>query len=674
MSVFSPKRVLFAAFAAVLFAASAFASNPSPRNFARMAFDAQAGELILFGGTGPFDPGTARAYDSDETWAWTGVRWAQRYPAHRPSGRSGHVMAYDSTRGRIVMFGGRQQLGLSTGEVKVIGDTWVYDNDDWTELNPPTSPSARHLAAMAYDPIRDRMVMYGGFSVAADGLTAQDKYDTWEFNGTNWTQVGDEAVKVNRPTLAFDAARNQMIMLGVDAELKTVMYRLDTVTKAWVKMTPEKLPDCANDSSLVYQTHNNTLMSIGGLCSVAFVDKTWEWNGTTWKEIPTIALDRAISFALGYDSLRGMAVMYGGTNVSGNTPKSVTSIYRDDNWQVAVLNTRPSPRTLFSFVSDPATQTVWLLGGLNEYSNSYVADFWGYRNGQWFTRSAAGFPPNCDAPLAAFDSNRSKVVYACWLSTDVEIEVYEFDGTAFTKITTTKDRPDVRRFGTLVYDETLKKTVLFGGYDGADYRDDTWVWDGANWTEVKKDKPTNRGLHAMWYDPLLKRTVIYGGIGRDSIEHHVERFSDMWSFTGTGWTKMNVTTTPGERLGPQYAVDPATGKVLLFGGLKSELTDPKKETSRRQFYDNETWQWDGAANTWTKLSPATSPAARQNGRLAYDPISKRLVMYGGYAGFFFSEVWSWTGSNWEVLADRASNRRRSISPPPTPATPSEIND
>ena len=671
MSVFSPKRLLFAVLAC-LAAASAFAANPSPRNYPRMVFDASAGEIILFGGTGPVDHGTSRAYDSNETWAWTGLRWSQRYPAHSPSARGAQMMAYDSKRGRIVLFGGHEQVGRPSGEVRTLNDTWIYEDGDWKNAEPAVSPVKRQLGAMAYDSVRDRMVLYGGFDVEADGLTAILKKDTWEFDGQNWAQVGDESPSLSRPTMAFDAARNQMILMGVDTDQKTAMYRWDVPSKAWVKLTPAALPECANDSALVYQTHNSTILSTGGFCTAIGLERTWEWNGTTWTEIKTIAMSRGVAMALAYDSLRATAVLFGGSEVGDASPRSVTALYRNRNWSFAVLNTRPSPRSLFAFTSDPTTQTAWLLGGMNEYNDGYLLDLWGMRNGQWFEKAAKDFPAGCDAPLAAFDSNRSKVVYACWTAGALEVDIWEFDGNAFTKISTTKEKPEARRFGALVYDETLKKVILFGGLIGSDYRDDTWTWDGANWTEVTKNKPTNRALHMMWYDPLQKKTILYGGLGRDSIEDHIERFSDMWSFTGTGWTKMNVTNTPGERLGAQYAIDPASGKLLLFGGVKSDLTDPDDDNSRRQYYDNETWQWDGTANSWTKLSPATSPAARQNGRLAFDPVAGRLTLYGGYAGFFFSEIWQWTGSDWHLVPDRGtSGRRRAAGPPPAPATPSE---
>ncbi|HYR27907.1 MAG TPA: hypothetical protein VEU30_05545, partial [Thermoanaerobaculia bacterium] len=359
----------------------------------------------------------------------------------------------------------------------------------------------------------------------------------------------------------------------------------------------------------------------------------------------------------------------GGFDIATTGPRSTTVVFRQNIWNYAFLETRPSPRSLFAFAHDPARQTTWLLGGINEFNNSYSADVWGYRGGQFFSQSIKGAPETCDTPLAAYDTSRNRLVYTCWTTNSFDVEVYEYDGTEFKAIATTRNKPDVRRFSALVYDDNIKKVVLFGGYDVAtqNFKDDTWTWDGANWTEVRNNKPPNRALHAMWYDPLQKRTILYGGIGRESIENHVDRFSDMWAFNGTGWTKLTIANTPGPRLGPQYAVDPATGKVLLFGGLKAEYTDPDEEETGTQFYDNETWQWDGGANSWTKLTPATSPRPRQNGRLGYDPITGRLTLFGGFAGFFYSDIWTWSGSNWEPVIDAGGGRRRAAGP--TPAQP-----
>src|SRR5207249_2202662 len=79
-------------------------------------------------------------------------------------------MAYDSARGRVVLFGG---LGLGGCRR---GDTWEWDGTAWIEKAPATSPSARSGHAMACDSFRGRVVVFGGYDGSYRG-------DTWEYSG-----------------------------------------------------------------------------------------------------------------------------------------------------------------------------------------------------------------------------------------------------------------------------------------------------------------------------------------------------------------------------------------------------------------------------------------------------------------------------------------------------------
>jgi hypothetical protein len=204
----------------------------------------------------------------------------------------------------------------------------------------------------------------------------------------------------------------------------------------------------------------------------------------------------------------------------------------------------------------------------------------------------------------------------------------------------------------MVYDERLKKIVLFGGWDETKYLDQTWLWDGATWSEVKNNRPTSRSNTSMWFDPVLQRTVIYGGIGQLSRDDRIIRYADMWSFDGTGWTDMKITATPGERYGAQVAVDPRNGHTYLFGGLAAKV----EGTVQTQEYKNDTWEWNGSS--WQQLSPETSPPVRENGGFEFDPGRSELVLFGGYAGFFRSDIWVFDGTNWSVRSQVPPPRRR----------------
>lgn len=74
-----------------------------------------------------------------------------------------------STFGRhVVLFGGAAQ-----GEVS--GDTWALKGNGWRQLHDAVHPSDRQRAAMAWDPVRRRAVLFGGSDLTGGG----EIDDTW---------------------------------------------------------------------------------------------------------------------------------------------------------------------------------------------------------------------------------------------------------------------------------------------------------------------------------------------------------------------------------------------------------------------------------------------------------------------------------------------------------------
>lgn len=660
MSVLTPKRaVLISVF--LLSAAAAFANNPSPRTLARMVYDEGSGQTVLFGGRGTLDSATGVAHSIDETWVLSGARWSQRFPAVRPEGRAGHSMTYDSKRGRVILFGGFTDPEKSTDLAIFRNDTWVWQNGAWTRIETATSPSPRYYAAMAYDSDRDRIVLFGGVAYTADNKTTETLYDTWEFDGANWTQAAPSgSTKAGKPAMAYDPSRKQMVLVGINDTLATAMFLYNAETKSWAapNPAPEKLPTCANEGVMVYQKHVQRIAYAGGVCptNTPLVDEVWEWDGGNWVKATTNTVDKVTGQAVAYEEGTRRLVMFGGVTYGAEQPRSTMQVYTAGTWSFNLLTFRPRPRSLAAFRTDPTNGTIWLFGGLNEYGNGYSGDLWRYAGAnQWLpiTVTGTGAPPaSCVTPAAAFDTNRQRWVLGCYGS-----ELYEWDGAEWKSFIDKKPAPSSRRFYSLAYDENLKKVILFGGYDDAtgNFRQDTWTWDGTTWAEVKNTRPPHRSLTMMWYDPNVKKVLIYGGVGRSNLDQKVTRFDDMWSFDGNGWTKLSVSPTPGPRLGAQYAVHPNSGKLLLFGGLRAEKVD---DNTTRQWFDNDMWEWNGASNSWTKLEPATLPQKRENGMMTWDPIKGEMLLFGGYnGGYYLSDVWAWDGTNWKPYI-APTNRHR----------------
>src|SRR5262245_44328783 len=77
----------------------AAATRPSARLSAALAYDAERGRTLLFGGVGgPFPAGLS------DTWEWDGANWTQ-LAFGGPPARYEHAMVYDGTHRRVVVFG-----------------------------------------------------------------------------------------------------------------------------------------------------------------------------------------------------------------------------------------------------------------------------------------------------------------------------------------------------------------------------------------------------------------------------------------------------------------------------------------------------------------------------------------------------------------------------------------
>jgi hypothetical protein len=134
--------------------------------------DPNHGQVLLYGG---YDGGMY-----EDFWSLRDGVWEQLEIAG-PGTRSHFGMAYDSTANELYIYGGAT---TSSSFGSLTDETWVLRNGSWQLLETPGSPGARGSAALAYDPTRRVLVLYGGFT--ADGA---ERADTWEFDGSTWSCV-----------------------------------------------------------------------------------------------------------------------------------------------------------------------------------------------------------------------------------------------------------------------------------------------------------------------------------------------------------------------------------------------------------------------------------------------------------------------------------------------------
>jgi N-acetylneuraminic acid mutarotase len=159
------------------------AVHPAARNCHTMFFDPIDDIAILFGGQVHNQSTTNNHWFSNEIWAYNYDRneWSELNGSNRPEPRYRHTMTYDTFGQQALLFGG------SNGD-SVLGDTWIYDypQNQWTKILSEVSPSARDTASMIFDPIIEKVILFGGLDSNGYPLN-----DTWyfDFYSHKWEQI-----------------------------------------------------------------------------------------------------------------------------------------------------------------------------------------------------------------------------------------------------------------------------------------------------------------------------------------------------------------------------------------------------------------------------------------------------------------------------------------------------
>ncbi|MCA8975849.1 MAG: hypothetical protein KDC98_14095 [Planctomycetes bacterium] len=261
---------------------------PARRTDTNMAYDDARGEIVLFGG----HIGPDSIPPSSDTWVRSGRIWNELNPGTFVRGRGGHAMAFDSNRDVVVMFGGCEVpsgSGCGCCDSSYVGNgTYEWDGSNWNQRSPATAPLHRAFAGMTFDPVRNVTVLFGGASnYFMPGHTILG--DTWEWNGTNWTQRSTPTAPPARlaPGFAYMPGQNQAILFGGRSTSGSGLR--DTWAwngNSWTQLTPATVPPAMPSSRI-----NNpmTYDPVRQRLVLAWAGNVWEWLGTDWLQRVPVA-------------------------------------------------------------------------------------------------------------------------------------------------------------------------------------------------------------------------------------------------------------------------------------------------------------------------------------------------------------------------------------------------
>ena len=211
----------------------------------------------------------------------------------------------------------------------------------------------------------------------------------------------------------------------------------------------------------------------------------------------------------------------------------------------------------------------------------------------------------------------------------------------------------------MAYDSESDRIVMFGGQAGVSvevFYNETWVGNPASNTWQKMSPilaPQARFTHSMAYDSESDRVILFGGYSGSTF------FDDTWAYdyNSNTWEQLINSTHPTARGAHAMAYDNESDCIVLFGG----------STTGSTFAD--TWLYDYNTNSWEQQNPPESPPARSRHGGAYDSQSDRFIIYGGTTGGFNSAAHITEGKTWAYDVNTDTWTLMDRGPPPGPGIP-----
>lgn len=561
--------------------------------------------------------------------------WTRVVSATIAVGRNRSAMAYDPVRRQIILFG-----GLEEDETALRGDTLTWDGQTWSAIST-SGPSPRYGHSMVTDWNRRCVVLFGGH----DGM--RELEDTWEWNGHSWTLSANTGPPARAFfSMAFDAHRNQTILFG-GAFLQGNNLRKDTWEwdgLLW-RQRADSGPSQRMASAMAYDDKQQKILMVGGLNSQGRLEDTWLWDGTAWTEYSGAGPGPQSNHLLIGSRVTDQILLVGGEGTLWAWKNSQWLMLSQSGPGNLLFHAGAEDRSRGRIVVNDLYST-WEWGG-NAINDEIQINLDGERSVTACYRSLFHLTLTSNPPNGGFISaNPTPVVDNLYVDgTQVELAAQAAEGFRFhhwsgdipsTPSWTALDvkGPPPRTAYPLVWDTSRNRAVVFGGVYGTTLQYDFWDWSGTAWESSIHRIPPARSNHCMVYDSGRERLVLFGGQNSAGVP-----YDDTHEFSGRTWV-FNTTGGPPPRYDHAMAYDERRGKTVLFGGFNG--TDLLGDT----------WEWDGS--TWVRI-PVSGPAPRAGHVMGWHALRHRVVLFGGKSTTSLpvtleQDTWEWDGNVWRPMA------------------------
>lgn len=194
------------------------------------AYDAESDRIIVYYTTLLDRSAEGGLRRIGETWAFDPARgtWTNMRPDPMPFGLMGARLAYDAAADRVILFGGADFTRESAPRFH---ETWAYDfnTNTWTRRSPETSPPGRSYFGMVYDAGAGKVLIYGG-SFAPEDSAAAGELRAYDYAADRWDRVAysGSAPPDHHPAMAYASRLHRSFYL-----VGTSFSAFDYASRTW---------------------------------------------------------------------------------------------------------------------------------------------------------------------------------------------------------------------------------------------------------------------------------------------------------------------------------------------------------------------------------------------------------------------------------------------------------
>ncbi len=268
-------------------------TGPSPigRGGQGQVYNSASNRMIMFAG---YADTQGLAATPTDVWVLTNANGLEAFPSTWvqlldsrgapgfPTPRFYTSTAYEQINNRMIAFGGRSASQIN------LNDVWILSNADgstggpqWMQLNiAGNSPSPRESNFIFYDSTKNRLIVYGGYSLSAGNLN-----DIWVLSNANgiggvpvWTQLSPNGLGPQNTIASlgrgggYDEKNNRLIafiLTKSDGQYKHEVWVLTNANglggaPEWILLHSAILPPARTSYMSVYDSLSNQLLILGG--------------------------------------------------------------------------------------------------------------------------------------------------------------------------------------------------------------------------------------------------------------------------------------------------------------------------------------------------------------------------------------------------------------------------